>query len=135
MLTDPPLLVVKKDWSRPDPGLLKRLEIAQTGHVCDAMGGRGALEPAVKALLAGRERFIGTAITCECGPSDNLAILAAVALAKPVDVVVAAADGFTQTAVVGDIVAMMARNAKCAGIVIDGMARDLIGLEAVGLPI
>ncbi|MEZ5842709.1 MAG: RraA family protein [Hyphomicrobiaceae bacterium] len=135
MLTDPPLLVVKKSWPRPDASLLKRLAIAQTGHVCDAMDGRGALAPEIKALIAGKERFIGTAITAECGPSDNLAIIAAVARAKPGDVVVAAGDGFLHTAVVGDIVAMMAQNAKCAAILIDGMARDLIGLEGVGLPI
>ena len=135
MLTDPPMLVIKKSWPRHDASLLKRLEIAQTGHVCDAMDGRGALDPAIKALLAGRERFIGTALTCACGPSDNLAIIAAVARAKPGDVIVAAADGFAGTAVVGDIVAMMAQNAKCSAIVIDGMARDLIGLEGVGLPI
>jgi 4-hydroxy-4-methyl-2-oxoglutarate aldolase len=37
--------------------------------------------------------------------------------------------------VIGDIVAMMARNAGCAAIVIDGMARDSEGLISVGVPL
>ena len=49
--------------------------------------------------------------------------------------IVAASDAFSRTAVCGDIVAMLAKNAGCAAIVIDGMARDWIGLESVGLPI
>ena len=135
MLEDPPLLVIRKSWSRPDAALVARLAGAQTSHACDAMNGRGGLSPSIKAVDPARASFVGVAVTCETGPSDNLAILAGVARAEPGDVIVAAADGFTGTAVVGDIVAMMASNAKCAAIVIDGMARDIIGLEGVGVPI
>jgi 4-hydroxy-4-methyl-2-oxoglutarate aldolase len=135
MLEDPPLLVVRKSLSRPPADKLARLKGAQTGHVVDAMDGRGALDAAIKPVDPNRAQFVGPALTCETGPSDNLAIIAAVALAKPGDVIVAASDAFTSTAVIGDIVAMMARNAGCAGIVIDGMARDSEGLIGVGVPL
>jgi 4-hydroxy-4-methyl-2-oxoglutarate aldolase len=46
-----------------------------------------------------------------------------------------AADGFAETAVVGDNVAMMAANKGVAAIVIDGMARDSTGILPVGLPV
>jgi 4-hydroxy-4-methyl-2-oxoglutarate aldolase len=135
MLEDPPLLVVKRKFKRPDAAKLERLKGAQTGHIVDAMDGRGALDAAIKPLDPAVASFIGVALTCETGPSDNLAIAGAVCLAKAGDVIVAAADAFDRTAVIGDIVTMMAKNADCAGVVIDGMARDLEGIVGVGLPV
>lgn len=134
MLNDPPLLTIKKSFARLPKATLDMLSGAQTGHVVDAMNGRGALDRAIKAVDRDRAAFIGTAFPVETGPSDNLAILAGVALAQEGDVIVAASDAFERTAVCGDIVAMLAQNAGCAGIVIDGMARDLVGLLDVGLP-
>src|ERR1022692_2613506 len=75
------------------------------------------------------------ALTCHAGADDNLAILAAFAVARPGDVVVAACDGFTGTAVVGDLFAGMARNCQVAAIVTDGLARDTAGIIATGLPV
>ena len=135
MLEDPPLLVIRKSINRPPADKLARLRGAQTGHVVDAMNGRGALDPAIKPVDPTRAQFIGTAMTCETGPSDNLAIMAAIALAQEGDVIVSASDGFTATAVVGDIVSLMARNAGIQAIVIDGMARDSQGIVEVGLPV
>jgi len=135
MLEDPPLLVIRKSFNRPPADKLARLRGAQTGHVVDAMSGRGALDPAIKPVDATRAQFIGTAMTCETGPSDNLAIMAAIAVAHESDVIVSASDGFTSTAVVGDIVSLMARNAGIQALVIDGMARDSQGIVEVGLPV
>ena len=80
-------------------------------------------------------QFVGPALTCQTGADDNLAILAALVLAEPGDVIVAAADGFSATAVVGDNVTMMAKNKGVVAIVIDGMARDSYGIVPVGLPV
>ena len=135
MLEDPPLLEIKRDWTRPDLAKLNRFDGAQTGHLVDAMNGRGALNAAIKPILARRPKFIGTAVPVETGPNDNLAILAGVARAKPGDVIVAASDAFDRTAVTGDIVCGLARNAQCRAIVIDGMARDLDGIEEIDFPI
>lgn len=135
MLEDPPLLVIRRSFQRPPAAKLARLEGAQTGHVVDAMNGRGALDPAIKPVDPNRAQFIGTALTCETGPSDNLAIMAAVALAQAGDVIVSASDGFMSTAVVGDIVTLMAKNAGVQAVVLDGMARDSEGIVGVGLPV
>lgn len=134
MLHEPPILTIKKTFERVPAAKLRELDGAQTGHVVDAMRGRGGMDRAIKAVDPERAQFIGTAFPCETGPSDNLAITAAVALAQPGDVIVAASDGFEATAVCGDIVAMLAKNAGCAAMVFDGMTRDLVGLLEVGLP-
>ena len=135
MLENPPLLVVKKNIERPPMEKLAALQGAQTGHVVDAMDGRGAMDSAIKSIDPKRAHFVGVALTAETGPSDNLAILAALAMAKRGDCIVVAADSFAATAVVGDNVCWMARNAGCTAIVIDGMARDLDGMVGIGLPV
>ena len=99
------------------------------------MYGRGALDAAVKPLDPAKASFAGIALTVESFADDNLAILASLAFAKPGDVLVIAADGFARTAVVGDNVALMAKNAGVRAIVIDGMARDLDGIVEAGLPV
>jgi 4-hydroxy-4-methyl-2-oxoglutarate aldolase len=135
MLKDPPLLTVRRSFQRPGRDLLAKLEGAQTGHIVDARNGRAALDHRIKPVDPACAEFVGPALTCQTGADDNLAILAALVLAEPGDVIVAAADGFAETAVVGDNVAMMAKNKGVRAIVIDGMARDSIGIVPVGLPV
>jgi 4-hydroxy-4-methyl-2-oxoglutarate aldolase len=135
MLKDPPLLTVRRKFQRPPRNLIAKLECAQTGHIVDALLGRAAMDHRIKPVDAACAQFVGPALTCQTGADDNLAILAALALAEPGDVIVAAADGFAETAVVGDNVTMMAKNKGVAAIVIDGMARDSYGIVPVGLPV
>jgi 4-hydroxy-4-methyl-2-oxoglutarate aldolase len=135
MIKDPPLLTVRRNFERPSRELVSKLAGAQTGHVVDALLGRGALDQAVKPVDPERAQFAGSALTCETGPSDNLAIAAAIAVAASGDVIVAASDAFTATAVVGDNLAAMAKNKGVVAIVIDGMARDSEGIVGVGLPV
>ncbi len=135
MLEDPPILTIRKTWKRPAAAKLAKLKGVQSGQAVDAMNGRGGLDAAIKPVDPGNAMILGTAITCETGPDDNLAILAALSLAKAGDVIVCAAEGFGRSAVVGDNVAIAAKVKGLAGIVIDTMARDLTGLLAAGLPV
>lgn len=135
MLEDPPILTIKKSWSRPSADALARLKNVQTGQAVDAMDGRGGLDASIKPLDPNCCQILGTAVTCETGPNDNLAILGALSLAKAGDVVISATEGFAHSAVVGDNVAIMAKNKGIAGIVVDGMMRDLAGLLPVGIPL
>ena len=135
MLEDPPLLTIAKSWKRPAAAKLAALEGVQTGQAVDAMDGRGGLDAQIKPLDPSCCTILGLAVTCETGPNDNLAILGALALAKPGDVVIAACEGFAHSAVVGDNIALMAKAKGVAGIVVDGMMRDLAGLLPVGIPL
>lgn len=135
MLKDPPLLTIRREFARPSRDLIAKLKGAQTGHIIDAMLGRGALDHHVKPVDPQTAHFVGVALTVETGPSDNLAILAALVVAQPGDVIIAASDGFSSTAVVGDNVSAMAKNKGVVAIVTDGMARDRDGIVGVGLPV
>jgi len=135
MIKDPPLLTLRRDFPRPDPAQVAAFAGVPTGYVVDALGGRGALDYRIKPLLPVAAPLVGVAVTCHCGPADNLALFGALAVARPGDILVAATDGFTATAVTGDLLLGMAQNRGLAGLVTDGLARDLAGIRAVGLPI
>ena len=138
MIDDPPLLTVRRRPPAPAAELLLPYQGAPTGWLTDAMQGRGAMDAGVKPLapeVPAMLRFMGFALTCWCGPNDNLGLLAAVAMAEPGDVVVAATEGFAGSGMAGDLVAGMARNRGAVAIVTDGMVRDRDGLVAVGLPV
>src|SRR4051812_44740623 len=105
-----------------------------TGFIIDALGGRGAVAPDIKPVITEQASFCGVAVTCHVGPADNLAVFAALPLLQAGDVIVAAADGYRETAVVGDLVLGMARNLGAVAFVTDGCVRDIPGIRDVGLP-
>ena len=135
MIADPPVLTIRREFDRVGPLQLARFIGAETVHIVDAMDGHGALDYRIKPLDRGTASFAGPALTCHAGADDNLAILAAFAVARPGDVIVAASDGFTGSAVVGDLFARYARNCGVTAIVTDGLARDTVGIVATGLPV
>lgn len=135
MIDDPPLLRIRRHFPRPAPASLAALAGLQTGFIADALGGRGALDHRIKPLAPLPKPLVGVALTCHCGPGDNLALVGALHAAQAGDVLVVATDGFTGTAVTGDLVMGMAANRGVAGLVSDGMVRDVAGIKAAGLPL
>jgi 4-hydroxy-4-methyl-2-oxoglutarate aldolase len=123
-----------QDFTRPPPEWVQALRDAPTGFVVDAMGGSGALDFRLRPAIAEQFAFCGVALTCHAGPADNLALVHALAMVRPGDVLVAATDGYTGCAITGDLVLGMARNAGAVGFVTDGCVRDLVGLRKIGLP-
>ena len=79
--------------------------------------------------------MVGVALTCNCGPGDNLALFGAMSIAEPGDILVAATGAFKGAAVTGDLMLGMAHNRGIAGLVTDGLVRDVAGVLAVGLPV
>jgi 4-hydroxy-4-methyl-2-oxoglutarate aldolase len=135
MIDNPPMLTIHRGWARPDPALVAAFRGAQTSHVCDAMEGRGAVDWQIKPVDPGNGVFCGPALTAWAYPADIAAMFGALAEAQPGDVIMLACDGFTATAVIGDLAAGMMKNKGVAAFVTDGLARDRAGIVATGLPL
>ncbi|HXT82348.1 MAG TPA: hypothetical protein VN702_22490 [Acetobacteraceae bacterium] len=135
MLDNPPLLSIHRGFRRPDPALVERFRGAQTSHLADAMDGRGALDYRIKPLDPANAAFVGPALTAFAYPADIVALFGALSEAQAGDVIVLANDGYTRTAVIGDIAAGMMKNKGVAAFVTDGLARDKAGIIAAGLPV
>lgn len=126
--------IQRRDVRRPAAALVDALRGTPTGFLVDALGGSGALDYRIKPAIADQAGFCGVALTCDAGPADNLALIAALESVQPGDVIACATGGYTGCAVTGDLVLGMARNGGAVGFVTDGCVRDLPGIRAVGLP-
>jgi regulator of RNase E activity RraA len=78
-------------------------------------------------------RMAGPAFTL-LAPGDHLPLFGALAEAAPGDVLVIATDE-AAVAVLGELFATEARRRGLAGVVIDGLCRDVSGLRRLGLPV
>lgn len=137
MIEEPPLLRILGAGSRnrPNEAQIEAFEGVQTGHICDALGGIAAMDMAIKPLPGVPDRICGPALTADCGPADILALLAALSEVQTGDVLVQATSGWTGCAGIGDMVSGMAKNGGAAGVVTDGCARDLPGIQALDFPV
>jgi 4-hydroxy-4-methyl-2-oxoglutarate aldolase len=117
---------------RPPPELLDRFRNLYTGLILDHLGKHGCMATEVKPVWSGA-LLCGPAITC-LGVDWRIRSMAA-DLAEPGDVVVIAAGGITESACFGDMTATAWRSKGIQGVVIDGAARDVVRLRALGFPV
>ena len=79
MIEGPAVLTINRAVTRPSEALVAAFAGAMTGHLVDAMDGRGALHHGVKPQDPTMAAICGPALTVFCYPADNLALLAATA--------------------------------------------------------
>ncbi|MDH3658525.1 MAG: RraA family protein [Alphaproteobacteria bacterium] len=134
MIGDPAKLVIKRPGERPAAAVVAPFAARSTSFIVDALEGRGALDHRIKPLDP-KGRFAGVALTARAGARDNLAAIAALDLIQPGDVLVIAAQGFTETAVLGDNMARIAKQRGAVAVVTDGAVRDVDEIRTIGLPV
>ncbi|WPZ35672.1 hypothetical protein T8K17_05890 [Thalassobaculum sp. OXR-137] len=135
MLEDPPILTVRRKFPRPSEAQLRRFRGAYTAQVVDAMEGRGAMDPAIKPQIAPGVSLAAPVLTAFAHPADNLALAACLDVLEQGDIIVCTTDGYRQTALTGDLLCGMLRNAGAIAVVTDGAIRDQDGVEGMGLPV
>jgi 4-hydroxy-4-methyl-2-oxoglutarate aldolase len=111
--------------------LVQRLLAIEVSALCDADKGLPVADPAIRAMVPD-VRFAGPALTV-VAQDDHLPLFAALDAAAAGDVLVVVNAGGTR-AVVGELFATEARRRDLAGIVVDGLCRDVAGLRRLGLP-
>jgi 4-hydroxy-4-methyl-2-oxoglutarate aldolase len=111
-------------------------ELARLGSatVYEAAGRRGLVDVDLVRLLPD-SRIAGPARPVLCGQDDNLMVHAALAHARPGDVLVLTMPEPRPVALVGDLLATQAQVAGVAGLLIDASVRDVDDLVELGLPI
>jgi 4-hydroxy-4-methyl-2-oxoglutarate aldolase len=118
------------------PPLDRFAELARLGSatVYEAAGRKGLVDADFVSVIPGA-RACGPARPVLCGQDDNLMVHAAMAAARPGDVLVLTMPEPRPVALVGDLLATQAKVAGVAALLIDASVRDVEDLEHLGLPI
>ena len=95
----------------------------QAAILADVAGRRGTLHGRIRALDPSM-KIAGPALTVEVRPGDNLMIHAAMALAKPGDVIVVDGKGDQTCALMGTIMMNQCKAMGIAGVILDAAVRD-----------
>jgi RraA family protein len=125
---------VIRDIERVAPELVARAAEYPSSILADVAGRRGALSSRI-APLAPSMRLAGPAVTVEVRPGDNLMIHAAMAIAKPGDVLVIDGKGDESCALLGEIMVSQCMAIGIAGVVVYGAVRDTEAIRALGFPL
>lgn len=124
---------VIRDFERVDAAVVEQSARFASSILADVAGRRGALHGRI-APLAPSMRFAGPALTVEVRPGDNLMIHAALAVARPGDVIVVDGKGDLSAALMGEIMSQQAVALGVVAVVIDGAVRDSEAIRALGFP-
>lgn len=133
-MTEPTVLPdVIRDIERVPEDIVRQAAEFASSILADVAGRRGALHGRIQPL-APTMRFAGTAITVEVRPGDNLMIHAAMAIARPGDVIVVDGKGDLSSALMGEIMSQQCVALGVAAVVIDGAVRDSEAIRELQFP-
>lgn len=124
---------VIRDFERVDRDVVAQAAKYPSSILADVAGRRGALSGRI-APLAPTMKFAGPALTVEVRPGDNLMIHAALAIARPGDVIVVDGKGDLSSALMGEIMCQQCVALGVAAVVIDGAVRDSEAIRELGFP-
>jgi len=118
-----------REFPRPEPELVELFRDLPVANIDDCMERTAAVDSAIIPL--GKGQLLGTAFTVRVAQGDNLMLHAAMDLAKPGDVILIDAGGFTERAIFGELMATYCKSRGVRGIVCDGAVRDAESLAAM----
>lgn len=125
---------IRRDFDRIDPEVVRAASGYAASILADVAGRRGALDGRI-APVAPSMRICGPAFTVEVRAGDNLMIHAAMAMARPGDVLVIDGKGDTTCALMGSIMINACKALRLGGVVIDAAVRDTEELRELGFPV
>lgn len=127
-----PGLRIRCEIERPDPSTVSAFHAFETPAISDEMNRLYTMAPQIRALTDPNMKLIGPACTVKVYPGDNLMVHKSLDILEAGDVVVVDTSASTMTAVLGDLVSTKARHRGAAGFLVDGLIRDLPGIQALG---
>jgi 4-hydroxy-4-methyl-2-oxoglutarate aldolase len=121
-------------FTRPAPEVIEAFARLSPDEICDVLELPSVMRYRLRPLWAGAPRVAGPAFTVRTGKHDNLMLHAAIYLAHPGDVLVVEA-GDDEMAIAGGNVCAIAQRRGVAGLVVDGVVRDVAEVRARAFPV
>src|SRR3954463_7962671 len=123
---------IRTEIDRPSAETVAAFHAFDTPAISDMMNRLYTMKPTIQALTDPNIKLIGPACTVKVYPGDNLMVHKSLDVLQPGDVVVVDTSASAMTAVLGDLISTKARHRGAVGFVVDGLIRDLPGIQALG---
>ncbi|MDB5746673.1 MAG: hypothetical protein JWP72_1521 [Massilia sp.] len=130
----PSLSNIRRDFERVAPGVVQQAAAFASSILADVAGRRGAMDARI-APLSHATRIAGPAFTVEVRPGDNLMIHAAMAMARPGDILVIDGKADRTCALMGAIMMNTCKKLGFGGVILDASLRDTEELLELGFPV
>lgn len=123
---------IRYEIERTPAEIIKQLARFDAPAISDLMNRLYTVHDDIRALTDPNLPVVGPACTVKCYPGDNLMVHKSLDVAQPGDVLVIDTSASGTTAVLGDLISTKARHRGIAGVVVDGLIRDLPEIRALG---
>ncbi len=120
-------------FERPSRSLVDAFKGIPVANIADTMNRTFCIGGKIRPYNT--QPLIGTAFTVKTRPGDNLLLNKAIDMASPGDVIVVDAQGDTNNALMGELMAAWAQNHGIAGFIIDGAIRDAGFIREMTMPV
>lgn len=128
------MIHIRKTVPACPPEILQGYGAHAAATVHEAMGRRGALDPAIKPIAKGF-RVCGPALTVQCHSGDNLMLIKAIGMARAGDVIIADMGAAVASGPFGEVLAVECVAKKLGGLVVDCSVRDSREIVKLGFPV
>ena len=126
---------VVKSIDRPDPVLVSQFQELVAANISDVQGRQNTMDARIKPIYHPMPVLCGPAVTVKARPGDNLVAFKSIEVARPGDVIVIAGANDMNYTVWGGIMSSMAKKKGIAGVVTDGLVRDVQQTKDVGFAV
>lgn len=130
-----PGFTIIKSIERADDALVQQFRDLVPANISDVQGRQNTMDARVKPIYAPMPKLCGPAVTVKARPGDNLVSFKAIELARPGDVIVISGAFDMAYSLWGGVMSAMAQAKGIAGLVTDGLVRDVAQTREVGFPV
>ncbi|WP_152655627.1 RraA family protein [Oceanobacillus sp. CFH 90083] len=124
---------IVNNFERPELELVNAFKGIPAANIDDCMNRMGAVNSAIRPM--NKSPLLGVAFTVKVPEGDNLMFHKAMDMAQPGDVIIIDASGYTERAILGELMISYCKSRGITGVVVDGSIRDAEALEAMDFPI
>jgi regulator of RNase E activity RraA len=124
-----------KSFERPNTTLVAQFQELVPANISDVQGRQNTMDARIKPIYQPMAGLCGPAVTVKARPGDNLVAFKAIEVALPGDVIVIAGAFDTTYSVWGGVMSAMAKRKGIAGMVTDGLVRDVSQTRDVEFPV
>lgn len=128
--------VVRTTFERPDPSHVEALRAYEITAISDVVGRMYTMNGDIRPLSEPAVPVVGVASTAKCPPGDNLAMIKALTLVQPGDVLVVDSQGFTDWCLGGyRLLDYSRRRYGLGGLIANGAYRDVNEAREAAFPV